>query len=148
MLFYLLAAVANGARVQGKAPFWKAEAVHNQKFTTLSLDDYKDKWLVMFFYPLDWTFVCPTEIIGFSQRIRDFEKLNAQVVGFSVDSVHSHLAWINTPRNKGGLGSLSFPLVSDITKEISSSYGVLALDGPDKGLALRGTVFLPRHISD
>lgn len=94
--------------------------------------------MVLFFYPLDWTFVCPTEIIAFSERIAEFEELDVQVLGVSIDSHFSHLQWINTPRKQGGLGGLSYPLISDVTKSISKDYGVLIEDGDAAGVALRG----------
>jgi len=120
--------------VQGAAPDFKAMAVVNKDFKEISLKDYKGKWLCLFFYPLDFTFVCPTEITAFSDRIKDFKALNCEVLGVSVDSQFSHLAWINTPRAKGGLGDLAYPLLADINKKVSQDYGVL-LDG---GVALRG----------
>eukprot|EP01129_Flabellula_baltica_P013197 TRINITY_DN6085_c0_g1_i1.p1 TRINITY_DN6085_c0_g1~~TRINITY_DN6085_c0_g1_i1.p1 ORF type:complete len:220 (-),score=50.89 TRINITY_DN6085_c0_g1_i1:19-600(-) len=118
-----------------KAPSFSSEAVVNHKFETVSLDDYKGKWLVLLFYPLDFTFVCPTEIISFSDNIADFRELNAEVVALSVDSKYSHLAWVNTPRKDGGLGSIDIPLVSDFPKKIASDYGVLY---KDEGFAVRG----------
>ncbi|KAJ3020666.1 UNVERIFIED_CONTAM: Peroxiredoxin-2 [Siphonaria sp. JEL0065] len=130
------------ARVKFPAPFFQAEAVVKSEFKTISLNDYKGKWLVLFFYPLDFTFVCPTEIIAFSDRASEFAGLNAAVVGASVDSKHSHLAWTNQPRNQGGLGKLNIPLISDITKQISADYGVLIEQGTDIGLALRGTFII------
>lgn len=100
------------------------------------LADYKGKWLVMFFYPLDFTFVCPTEILGFHKRIGEFNQLGAEVLGASVDSVHSHKAWIKAKKEDGGLGGeLAFPLASDITKSVASDYGILL---EDQGIALRG----------
>ncbi|MDH5637684.1 MAG: peroxiredoxin [Nitrospinota bacterium] len=122
------------AQVQSKAPDFKGEAVVNKQFKEISLADYSGKWLVLFFYPLDFTFVCPTEITAFSDRIDDFNKLGAEVVGSSVDSKFSHLAWINTPRNQGGLGDISYPLLADITKQVGADYDVL-LPG---GITLRG----------
>ena len=101
-----------------------------ENFGEVSLDDYKGKWLVMFFYPLDFTFVCPTEITSFSDRYEDFKDLDAEVLGVSVDSIHSHKAWINS-----SLGKLNFPLASDITKDVSYDYGVLI---EEEGVALRG----------
>ncbi|KAI8905889.1 peroxiredoxin [Gorgonomyces haynaldii] len=130
------------ARVKHQAPKWSAMAVSDNKFTKLSLDDYKGKWLVLFFYPLDWTFVCPTEIIAYSDRVQEFKQLGAEVVGCSVDSHHSHLQWIQTERKKGGLGKMQIPLLSDITKEIADDYGVLITEGEDTGLALRGTFII------
>ena len=99
-------------------------------FGEVSLSDYKGKWLVMFFYPLDFTFVCPTEITGYSKRIEDFKKENAEVLAISVDSEHSHKAWINS-----SLGKVNFPMASDMTKNVSRDYGVLI---EDEGIALRG----------
>lgn len=120
--------------VQKPAPDFAAEAVHGQDFVNVSLSDYKGKWVALFFYPLDFTFVCPTEITAFSDRAEEFSALNCQVLGCSVDSKFSHLAWTQQPRNKGGLGEINYPLLADITKKIASDYGVL-IDG---GVALRG----------
>jgi peroxiredoxin 2/4 len=101
----------------------------------VSLEDYSGKWLVLFFYPLDFTFVCPTEIIALSERAQEFADLDAEILGVSVDSEHSHRAWIKTPREQNGLGDLNYPLAADITKEVSRAYGVLL---EDAGIALRG----------
>uniref|UniRef100_UPI00358E2857 peroxiredoxin-2-like isoform X2 n=1 Tax=Myxine glutinosa TaxID=7769 RepID=UPI00358E2857 len=117
------------------APFFRGTAVLNEIFNEISLDDYKGKYLVLFFYPLDFTFVCPTEIIAFSDKLNEFQQVNCEVVGVSVDSQFSHLAWLKTPRKAGGLGNLKFPLLSDITKKISRDYGVLL---EEQGIALRG----------
>ncbi|XP_069755985.1 thioredoxin-dependent peroxide reductase, mitochondrial [Narcine bancroftii] len=117
------------------APFFKGTAVVNGEFKEISLDNYKGKYLVIFFYPLDFTFVCPTEIIAFSNKANEFHDVNCEVIGVSVDSHFSHLAWINTPRKNGGLGHMNIPLLSDLTKQISRDYGVL-LENP--GIALRG----------
>ncbi|XP_055298035.1 peroxiredoxin-2 isoform X2 [Sitodiplosis mosellana] len=122
------------ADVQKPAPDFKGTAVVQKDFKTIQLSDYKGKYLVLFFYPLDFTFVCPTEIIAFSDRIKEFEALNTNVVGVSVDSHFSHLAWINTPRKAGGLGDLQYPLLADITKKISIDYDVLI---KEEGIALR-----------
>ncbi|HEY3369052.1 MAG TPA: peroxiredoxin [Symbiobacteriaceae bacterium] len=101
-----------------------------------TLASYKGKWLVLFFYPLDFTFVCPTEITGFSEWAGEFAKLNAEILGVSTDSVYSHRAWIKTAKAEGGLGgSLNYPLASDITKQVSRDFGVLI---EDRGIALRG----------
>jgi peroxiredoxin (alkyl hydroperoxide reductase subunit C) len=126
-------------QVQQSAPDFKAEAVLNGDFQEVSLANFKGKWTVLFFYPLDFTFVCPTEIIAFNDKVEDFRKLNAEVVGVSVDSKFTHLAWLNTPRSEGGLGQLDFPLVSDLNKSISRDYGVL-LEGA--GIALRGVFII------
>ena len=101
----------------------------------VKLSDYKGKWLVLFFYPLDFTFVCPTEIKAFSEKIEEFKKAGGEVLGVSTDSAYSHRAWIQTGEDKGGLGSIKYPLASDITKDVSRDYGVLI---EDKGIALRG----------
>ncbi len=120
--------------VQKDAPDFKAEALLGKSFKEVSLADYKGKWLVLFFYPLDFTFVCPTEITAFSDRYEEFKALGAEVVGCSVDSKFSHLAWANTPRKDGGLGEIKYPLLADITKTVARSYGVLVNDA----VALRG----------
>lgn len=112
------------AIISKPAPDWNGTAVVNGEFKDIKLSDYRGKYLVFFFYPLDFTFVCPTEIVAFHDRIDEFKKINAEIVGCSVDSPHTHLAWINTPKNKGGLGELSYPLLSDLTHEISKAYGV------------------------
>ncbi len=136
------------AFVTKQAPDFTATAVVNEEFKKVSLSDYRGKYVVLFFYPLDFTFVCPTEIIAFSDKIEEFHKRGAEVLGVSVDSEFSHLAWIRTPRTEGGLGQLKYPLVADITKSISADYGVL-LEG---GVALRGTFLIDtkgilRHIT-
>jgi alkyl hydroperoxide reductase subunit AhpC len=126
------------AQVQKEAPDFTAAAVINGAITPddkpFKLSSTRGKYVVLFFYPLDFTFVCPTEIIAFSDRIEDFKKRNCEVIGVSVDSAFTHLAWINTPRKEGGLGELKYPLVADLTKKISADYGVL-LEG---GISLRG----------
>lgn len=99
------------------------------------LSDYRGKWLVLFFYPLDFTFVCPTEILSMNERLDDFHKLNAEVLAVSCDSVHSHRAWIKTPREHHGLGPIRYPLAADFTKETARAYDVLI---PEAGVALRG----------
>jgi len=120
--------------VQNAAPDFKGVAVVNKEFKEISLKDYRGKWLCLFFYPLDFTFVCPTEITAFSDRVDDFKKLGCEVVGASIDSQFSHLAWINTPRAQGGLGDIKYPLLADVNKDASRAYQVLA----DGGIALRG----------
>ncbi len=107
-----------------------------------SLQDYvKNKYCVLFFYPLDFTFVCPTEIIAFSNRVEQFRELNTEIIGVSVDSHFAHFAWRNTPREKGGIGSINFPLVSDVSKSISQDYGVLL----DNSVALRATFVIDKN---
>ncbi|MDQ3819464.1 MAG: peroxiredoxin [Acidobacteriota bacterium] len=101
----------------------------------VKLSDYRGRWLVLLFYPLDFTFVCPTELTTFSDRYEDFQAIGAEIIGVSTDSVYSHRAWINTPRDKGGVADLKYPLASDSTKQVARDYGVLI---EDKGIALRG----------
>jgi peroxiredoxin 2/4 len=128
------------AKVQHCAPLFETEAVVNGEFKRISLCNYRNakKYVVLIFYPMDFTFVCPTELIAFSDRIKEFEEIDCDILGFSVDSVYSHLAWCNTPRNQGGLGKINFPLCSDLTKQISRDYGIYIEDGPNAGVALRG----------
>lgn len=131
------------AFVQNDAPDFKAQAVmEDGAFKEIKLSDYKGKYVVLFFYPLDFTFVCPTEIISFSDRISEFKTRNTEVIGVSVDSHFSHLAWRNTPRKKGGIGDVKYPIVSDLDKSISRQYGVL-LEKP--GIALRGLFVIDRQ---
>ncbi|OMJ23553.1 Thioredoxin-dependent peroxide reductase, mitochondrial [Smittium culicis] len=129
-------------KVQQPAPAWSANSLVNQQFKELSNASFKDQYLVMVFYPLDFTFVCPTELLAFSDRINEFKERNVAVVGVSTDSVFSHLAWTNLDRKKGGLGSdLQIPLVADKNMKISSDYGVL-IDGA--GIALRGLFIIDK----
>ncbi len=120
-------------RVGTKAPDFKMQGVFKGEFKDYSLSDYKGKWVVLFFYPLDFTFVCPTEIKEFSKRDAEFEKLNAKVLGASIDSVYSHKAWIDSE-----LGELAYPLLSDITKKVSADYNILH----DDSVSLRGTFII------
>ncbi len=117
------------------APQFKAPAYIDGQIKEISLSDYKGKWVVLFFYPLDFTFVCPTEILEFNKKSDEFKKMNAQLIGGSIDSVYSHKGW----SEQGGLGKLNFPLISDITKKISSDYGMLL---EEKGISLRGTYII------
>lgn len=104
-------------------------------FGKVSLSDYKGKWLVLFFYPLDFTFVCPTEITALSDSADVFDDLDCEILGVSTDSKFSHRAWINTARDANGLGKLNFPLAADLTHKVSRDYGVLI---EEEGIALRG----------
>ena len=124
-------------RVGQEAPDFTATAVYDQEFKEITLSSYRGKWVVLFFYPLDFTFVCPTEITAFSDRYSDFSSIEAEILGVSVDSKHCHLAWIQTPRNQGGIGDINYPLVSDLKREIAQAYNVLNDDGEsDRGLFL------------
>ncbi|GMR36241.1 hypothetical protein PMAYCL1PPCAC_06436, partial [Pristionchus mayeri] len=122
------------------APDFSAQAVIDGEFKTVSLKDYKGKYVILFFYPLDFTFVCPTEIIAFSERYEEFKKLNVAVLAASTDSVFSHLAWINQPRKHGGLGEMNIPVLADTNHQISRDYGVLKEDEVRAvpGIAYRG----------
>ncbi|CAH0401611.1 unnamed protein product [Chilo suppressalis] len=128
-------------RVQKPAPHFEATAVVNGEFNTLKLSDFSGKYVVLLFYPLDFTFVCPTELIAFSDRSKEFENIGCQVIGVSTDSEFSHLAWINTPRKDGGLGKLEIPLLADYKKQISQDYEVLL----DDGFALRGMFVIDKN---
>ncbi|KAL7619036.1 hypothetical protein Lser_V15G02249 [Lactuca serriola] len=125
------------------APDFEAEAVFDQEFIKVKLSDYiGKKYVILFFYPLDFTFVCPTEITAFSDRHAEFDKINTEILGVSVDSVFSHLAWVQTDRKSGGLGDLNYPLVSDVTKSISKAFNVLI---EDQGIALRGLFIIDKE---
>jgi peroxiredoxin (alkyl hydroperoxide reductase subunit C) len=125
------------AKVGEKAPDFRMPSTKNLKTLKedVCLSDYAGKWLVLFFYPLDFTFVCPTEITALSDRYEEFQQRGCDVLGVSVDSVYSHKAWIETPREKNGIAGIKFPLGSDITKKVSRDYGVLI---EERGIALRG----------
>jgi alkyl hydroperoxide reductase subunit AhpC len=110
-------------------------------FKEISLSDYKGKHVIVFFYPLDFTFVCPTEIIAFSDRESEFKSLGVQLIGVSVDSHFSHLAWRNTPRDQGGLGNIQYPLVADLSKQIARDYDVLI----GETVALRGLFLIDKE---
>jgi peroxiredoxin (alkyl hydroperoxide reductase subunit C) len=127
-------------RVGQAAPDFTATAVIDQEFKTIKLSSYRGKYVVLFFYPLDFTFVCPTEITAFSDRYSEFSTINTEVLGVSVDSEFSHLAWIQSDRKAGGVGDLNYPLVSDIKKTISEAYNVLT----DDGIALRGLFIIDK----
>jgi peroxiredoxin 2/4 len=129
-------------RVGSLAPDFSATAVYDQDFMDVKLSGYRGKYVVLFFYPLDFTFVCPTEITAFSDRYDEFKAINTEVLGVSVDSQFSHLAWIQTDRKSGGVGDLHYPLVADLKKEISAAYNVL---DPDAGIALRGLFIIDKE---
>ena len=131
-----------GVLVTQKAPDFKAQSVMpDGSFKELSLSDYQGKYVLLFFWPLDFTFVCPTEIIAFSDAAPHFEALDVQILGVSIDSHFSHLAWTNTPRSQGGIGKTAYPLVADLNKQISRDYDVLL----DAGIALRGLFLLDKE---
>ena len=128
--------------VTKEAPDFTAQAVMpDNSFAELKLSSYRGKYVVLFFYPLDFTFVCPSEIIAFDKALARFEEKNVQVIGVSVDSHFTHLAWKNTPRDHGGIGQVGYPLVADLNKGISRDYGVLL----DDGIALRGLFLIDKE---
>ena len=111
--------------VTNPAPDFATTAVVNKEYKQVKLADYKGKWVVLFFYPLDFTFVCPTELIGLSERYEEFKKIGVEILGCSVDSKHSHLAWLKQPVKDGGVEGLKYPLLEDLGGAITSKYGVL-----------------------
>ncbi len=129
------------------APDFKANAVlKDGSFAELTLSQFKGKYVLLFFYPLDFTFVCPTEIIAFSDRVKEFSDLNVEVIGVSVDSEFSHLAWRNLPRTQGGIGQIDYSLVADLNKQIARDYDVLIGDAVAlRGLFLIDTAGVVRH---
>lgn len=128
--------------VTQQAPDFSASAVlPDNSFGTIELSQLKGKYVILFFYPLDFTFVCPSEILAFHHKIEEFKKKNCAVIGVSVDSHFTHLAWRNTDVNQGGIGQIGYPLVSDIKKQISRAYGVLH----DDSIALRGLFLIDKE---
>lgn len=128
--------------VTNQAPDFKATAVMgDNSFVELELSSYRGKYVVLFFYPLDFTFVCPSEIIAFNKQLDEFKSRNCEVIGVSVDSHFSHFAWKETKVENGGIGNIQYPLVADIKKEISRDYGVLL----DQSVALRGLFLIDKE---
>lgn len=112
--------------VTQQAPDFTAEAVlPDNSFGQITLSSFQGKYVVLFFYPLDFTFVCPSEILAFNKKIDAFKSKNCEVIGVSVDSKFTHLAWKNTPIENGGIGQIQYPLVQDLNKEIAKAYGIL-----------------------
>jgi len=130
-------------QVTRPAPVFSAKAVmpDNSVKDDFKLEDYRGKYVVLFFWPLDFTFVCPTEILEFNHKLTEFNKRGVQVIGVSTDSHFSHLAWKNTKVEDGGIGDVQFPMVSDFTKKISADYGVLL---EEAGVALRGSFLIDK----
>ncbi|MEN8134078.1 MAG: peroxiredoxin [Thermodesulfobacteriota bacterium] len=128
--------------VTKKAPEFTAQAVMaNNAIEELSLSSYRGKYVLMFFYPLDFTFVCPSEILAFDRALAEFKKRDCEILGVSVDSQFSHFAWKETPVKKGGIGNIQFPLISDLDKSISEAYDVLLPDG----ISLRGLFLIDKE---
>lgn len=125
-----------------QVPSFRAKAVAKGNIVeNFSLASYLGKYVVFFFYPLDFTFVCPTELHAFQEKEEAFAKRDAQIIGCSIDSAFCHVAWLNTPKVKGGIQGVTYPLVSDLTKEISRSFGVLK---EEEGIAYRGLFLIDR----
>lgn len=134
------------------APEFEGDCWNGKDIKKLRLSDYKGKWVVLFFYPLDFTFVCPTEICNFSDASEKFKDINTEVIGCSIDSAFSHREYALKDRKTGGLSPLNIPLLSDVSHEISKDYGVYVDSGKDKGVALRGTFIIDsngvlKHVS-
>ncbi len=128
--------------VAKEAPDFNAQAVMaDNSFQEISLSDYQGKYVVLFFYPLDFTFVCPSELIAFDHRLEEFKSRNVEVIGVSIDSHFSHLAWKNTDINNGGIGNVQYPLVADIDKTVTEAYDMRT--GP--GIALRGSFLIDKE---
>lgn len=128
-------------KIGKKAPEFSCDAVINGAAKKITLNDFADKYKLLFFYPLDFTFVCPTELHALEDNKSEFEKRNVVILGASVDSVHSHLAWLNMPKSEGGIKGVSYPLLSDLHKTIAANYGVL---NEDIGVAFRGVFLLDK----
>ena len=140
------------AIIRKPAPEFKGMAYWNKKFQEITLSQFKGKYVVLFFYPLDFTFVCPTEIVQFSDKAAEFEKMDCQVIACSIDSHFTHKEWTKKDRKKGGLGEMAIPMLSDLSHQISRDYGCLIEDGGDAGVAFRATYIIDkegtlRHIS-
>ena len=140
------------AIIRKPAPEFKGMAYWNKKFQPISLSQFKGKYVVLFFYPLDFTFVCPTEIVQFSDKVEEFNKIDCQVIACSIDSHFTHKEWTKKDRKKGGLGEMAIPMLSDLSHQISRDYGCLIEDGDDAGVSFRATYIIDkdgvlRHIS-
>lgn len=126
-----------------KAPNFKAETIVNGAIDpNFTLDDFLGQYVVLFFYPLDFTFVCPTELHAFQTALPEFQKRGVQLMGCSVDSPYAHLAWLSTPHNKGGIEGITYPLISDLTKAIGRDYGVLI---EEQGVTYRGLFLIDKQ---
>jgi len=124
------------------APEFTSKAVVNAQIVEFSLKNFLGKYIILFFYPLDFTFVCPTELHSFQESLDEFKKRNAEVIGCSIDSPYSHLAWLLTPKSKGGIQGITYPLVSDLNKRIATSYHVL---NEQEGVAFRGLFLIDKQ---
>ena len=131
-------------KIRHPAPDFKATAWEDG-FRSITLKEYKGKYVVLFFWPLDFTFVCPTEIIQFSDKAAAFREIECEVVGCSIDSQFTHMEYCSKPRADGGLGKMDIPLIADVSKDVSSAYGVLVDEGDEKGVAYRATFIIDRE---
>ena len=133
----------NGLLIGKAAPYFAAKAVKGTSvIEDFSLKDFFGNYVVFFFYPLDFTFVCPTELHAFQEKLHEFEERGAKVIGCSVDSPFTHLAWLSTPKHQGGINGIEYPLVSDLTKQIAKNYHVLK---EDEGISYRGLFILDKQ---
>lgn len=130
-----------GILVGKKAPLFKTTGVFSGEFKPVSLEDYRNQYVILFFYPLDFTFVCPTELHAFQEKIEEFKKLNATVLACSIDSHFSHKAWLETPKEKGGIQGITYGILSDIGGKIAQDYDVLHQDG----MAYRGLFLIDKE---
>jgi peroxiredoxin (alkyl hydroperoxide reductase subunit C) len=143
--FLLVPGIVQGAcfTLVGKpAPEFKAKAVFNGEIKEISLSDYAGKNKILIFYPADFSFICPTELFAFQEKLKDFEERNTVLIAISVDQIYSHQRWLEEPRNEGGIQGITYPVASDITKKISTEYQVL---DENEGVALRGLVIIDKN---
>lgn len=131
--------------IRKPAPGFVAPAWFDGEFVDIDIKSYKGKYVVLFFYPLDFTFVCPTEIIAFNNKAKEFKEIGCEVLAVSVDSKFSHMEYTLKPRSEGGLGPMDIPLIADLNKEISKAYGCLCEDGGEVGVAYRATYIIDRN---
>ena len=124
-----------------QAPNFKAEAVVAGEFKEIQLSDFKGRYVILFFYPLDFTFVCPTELHAFQEQLNAFKKRGIEVLGCSIDSKHTHFAWLNTPRENGGIMGVTYPIISDIHRTIARDYDVLS----EEGIAFRALFLIDKN---
>jgi peroxiredoxin (alkyl hydroperoxide reductase subunit C) len=134
--------IMNSLLIGKPAPHFKAKAVIKDQIIDFSLEDYRGQYIVLFFYPLDFTFVCPTELHAFQEKDAEFKHRNAKVVGCSVDSIYAHYAWLSTPKIRGGIEGVEYPIISDLNKKIAESYHVLK---EDEGIAYRGLFLIDKQ---
>ena len=130
------------AKIGKQAPQFTAKAWFNKRICDVSLSDFKGKYVVLFFWPLDFTFVCPTEICAFNDAAKEFEAIGCQLIGCSIDSQFTHMEYTKKDRKKGGLGPMQIPMVADVNKTIANAYGCLVEDGENAGVTYRATYII------